>query len=66
MTAVRGGAERSVGKSTTITADIDDVGVRLPAEPPSLSRTASRVMLAILIELTEVPVLDGPAERGTE
>jgi hypothetical protein len=53
--------------STTITSDIcGDVWVRLPVELPSLSRAASQVLLAILIELTEVPVLDGPAERGTE
>jgi hypothetical protein len=42
------------------------VEVQLPVEPPSLTRAASRVLLAILIELTEVPVLDGPAERETE
>ena len=59
--------EREVLNSTTIASGTGgDVRVCLPVEPPSLSREASRVLLAILIELTEVPVLVGPAERETE
>ena len=61
------GAELSVRKSTTLKPEIgDDVRVRLPAEPPALSRVASRTLLAILVELTDVPVLDKPEGRGTE
>jgi hypothetical protein len=49
----------------------DDAGqegitVRFPAKLPSLNREASRILLAILVELTEVEVLDGPEERGSE
>jgi hypothetical protein len=39
--------------------------VRMPAEVPLLTRPAWRALLAILIELTEVPVLDRPSDRGT-
>jgi hypothetical protein len=39
--------------------------VRLPAEAPSLTKPACRALLVILVELTEVPVLDGPSDRGT-
>jgi hypothetical protein len=39
--------------------------VRLPAEAPSLTGPAWRALLVILVELTEVPVLDGPSDRGT-
>ncbi len=45
-------------------ADRERVTVRLPAELPVLNRTASRILLAILVELTEVEVLDGPMEGG--
>lgn len=38
------------------------VTVRLPAELPVLNRTASRILLAILIDLAEVEVPD----RATE
>lgn len=50
------------------TVDRDDrkLTVRVPAEPPVLNREACRILLDILIELTEVPVLDEPRERGTE
>jgi hypothetical protein len=56
-----------VRNSTTMTSEIVD-GVRVwrPALAPVPTYAASRALLAILIELTEVPVLDGPAERGTE
>ena len=60
-------AKTPVRKSTTLRSEIvDDVRVRLPAEPPSLSRVASRTLLAILVELTDVPVLDKPEGQGTE
>jgi hypothetical protein len=39
------------------------IRVILPAELPSLTPAVARGLLAILIELTEVPVLDGPAEE---
>jgi hypothetical protein len=47
---------------TSADVDRDRVTVRLPAEVPVLSRAASRILLAILVELTEVEVLDGPVE----
>ena len=60
-------AKPLVRKSTTLVSEIgDDVSVRLPVEPPSLSRVASRTLLTILVELTDVPVLDKPEGRGTE
>jgi hypothetical protein len=60
-------AKRPVRKSTTLRSEIgDDVRVRLSAEPPSLPRVTSRTLLAILVELTDVPVLDMPEGRGTE
>ncbi|WP_158896330.1 hypothetical protein [Amycolatopsis anabasis] len=39
------------------------VRVILPAGLPELTPAVSRTLLAILIELTEVPVLDGPVEE---
>jgi hypothetical protein len=47
-----------------------DRSVVLPAELPPLTRASSRTLLAILIELTEVPLLDvarrdESGERGT-
>jgi hypothetical protein len=39
--------------------------VRLPDEPPPLNREAARVLLGILVELTNVPVLGGPEEGGS-
>ncbi|QFU89501.1 hypothetical protein [Amycolatopsis sp. YIM 10] len=38
------------------------VRVILPDEMPVLTVAAARVLLAILVELTEVPVLDAPSE----
>lgn len=32
--------------------------VRVPHEPPDLTPGAARALLAILVELTDVPVLD--------
>ncbi len=49
---------------TSNDADGERVTVRLPAELPVLNRAASRILLAILVELTEVEVLDGPMEGG--
>ena len=42
----------------------DRITVHLPTELPVLTTPVSRILLAILIELTEVEVLDGPQERG--
>lgn len=43
--------------------DEEAVTVRVPAELPELSRRAARILLGILVRLTEVPVLDGPVEE---
>jgi hypothetical protein len=40
--------------------------VILPAGLPELTPAAARTLLAILIELTEVPVLGGPVEEVTD
>ncbi|MFI6025088.1 hypothetical protein [Amycolatopsis magusensis] len=42
--------------------DGQPVRVILPVEMPVLTVAAARVLLAILVELTEVPVLDVPGE----
>jgi hypothetical protein len=42
----------------------DRVTVRGPEELPTLTSRATRALLAILVELTEVPVIDTP-EEGT-
>lgn len=39
------------------------IRVTLPAGLPILTPAVARGLLAILIELAEVPVLDGPAEE---
>ncbi|WIX76999.1 hypothetical protein QRX50_37130 [Amycolatopsis carbonis] len=39
------------------------IRVILPAGLPNLTPAVARGLLAILIEVTEVPVLDGPAEE---
>lgn len=44
----------------------EGITVRFPADLPTLNREASRILLAMLAELTEVEVLDGPPERGSE
>jgi hypothetical protein len=49
---------------TSRNEDEERVTVRLPAELPVLNRAASRILLAILVELTEIEVLDGPVEGG--
>jgi hypothetical protein len=40
----------------------EDVTVHVPEEAPTLDRCASRTLLEILVELTTIPVLDGPVE----
>ena len=42
----------------------EQIVVRVPDELPTLNRQASRILLAILVELTEVEVLDGPQDGG--
>jgi hypothetical protein len=49
---------------TSHNADEQPITVRVPVGPPVLNREASRILLAILVELTEVKVLDGPMEGG--
>lgn len=43
--------------------DKDEITVRLPAELPVLTPEVSRILLDILIELTETEVQDGPQGR---
>jgi len=42
----------------------ETIVVRVPDELPILTRQVSRILLAILVELTEVEVLDGPQKGG--
>jgi hypothetical protein len=44
----------------------EKITVRVPDELPVLSKRAARILLDILVELTEVEVLDGPQERGSD
>jgi hypothetical protein len=44
----------------------EKITVRVPDELPVLTRRAARILLAILVELTEVEVLDGPRERRSD
>lgn len=53
-----------VGPATSTKQETETV--RVPAGLPSLTRPACRALLAILIELTEVVVLDGPSGKGME
>jgi len=70
QTASAGGKSRRRGDAVTdrdrewieISSSDDGVTVRLPAELPALTPRAARALLAILVELTEVPVLGQPAE----
>jgi len=41
----------------------ETIKVRFPDELPVLNRRASRILLAILVRLTEVEALDGPPEE---
>jgi hypothetical protein len=45
---------------TTGHLDEDSITVHVPPEPPMLTRTVSRVLLGILVELTDVEILDQP------
>jgi hypothetical protein len=45
--------------------DGDAITVHVPTEPLVLTRPVCRILLAILVELTEVEVLDGPRGRGS-
>jgi hypothetical protein len=47
---------------SAVHSDDERVRVILPAGIPELTAVVARGLLAILVELTEVPVLDGPAE----
>jgi hypothetical protein len=49
-----------------ISADSGCIVVRVPAEPPVLTPRLARTLLALLVELTEVPVLDGPEEGARD
>lgn len=40
--------------------------VILPAGLPELTPAGARALLAVLIDLTEVPVLDGPRREATD
>ncbi|GLY71236.1 hypothetical protein Atai01_78550 [Amycolatopsis taiwanensis] len=44
----------------------EKITVRVPDELPVLTKRAARILLDILVELTEVEVLDGPRERGSD
>ena len=46
--------------------DTDCITVRVPAELPVLTTRASCILLGILVELTEVEILDKPLERDSE
>lgn len=41
----------------------DELTVRLPDELPVLTPSVSRILLDILVELTEVEPLDGPTDK---
>jgi hypothetical protein len=47
-----------------ISAESGRIVVHLPAGPPVLTPRAARTLLAMLVELTEVPVLDRPGEEA--
>lgn len=51
-----------------MTADdrgFERITVQFPPEPPVLTRQSSRILLAILVELTEIEAPDGPSGKGT-
>ena len=45
--------------------DEQQIEVRLPDELPVLTQEVSRILLAVLVELTEVEALDGPPGKET-
>ena len=46
--------------------DSDGITVHLPPEPPMLTTPVSRILLAILVEPTDVEVLDQPQGRDPD
>jgi hypothetical protein len=48
------------------TAGDSKITVRVPAELPALTRESARILTVILVELTEVPILDKPQRDGTD
>ncbi|WP_206794336.1 hypothetical protein [Amycolatopsis sp. MtRt-6] len=44
-------------------SEVPQIRVILPAGLPDLTPPVARALLAVLIEVTEVPVLDVPAEE---
>lgn len=44
--------------------DEQRIEVRLPDELPVLTPEVSRILLSVLVELTEVEALDGPSGEG--
>jgi hypothetical protein len=51
------------GDAVTRAVEIGSLVVHYPAELPVLSPHAARLLLGILVELTDVPVLDRPGEE---
>lgn len=47
-------------------ASDDDVTVQLPAEPPTLTTSVARALVAILVELTTIEILNPPVQKETE
>lgn len=41
-----------------------DFKVRVPVEPPVLTPRMARILLAMLVDATDLPVLDDPRERS--
>ena len=54
--------EQGAAEWAEISTSDDRVTVRVPAEMPTLNPRVARALLAILVELTDVPVLDRPGE----
>jgi len=56
----RGGVDEP--RWVEISSTSDGVTVRVPVELPTLTPRVARLLLGILVELTELPVLDRPEE----
>jgi hypothetical protein len=54
---------RRSGRAVTRTDEIGSLTVCFETAVPVLTPRAARALLAILVELTEVPVLDGPGDE---
>ncbi len=67
--AARGGKRAGLSQSVVIedgsTANDGHIVVRFPAHLPILTVGASRALLAILVDLTAVPILDTPPGGGS-